>query len=313
MVITIKVTNFVVKKVLIDQGSFVNIHYMSTFRRLQILESKIRPHHNQLVKFLREHVDTHRYIDLLTTCGDTCVLRIILVYYLIVEADTYHSIHPTLGHGVPFFRWSSGNRKAGTKPPRENHVSAHVKISTDVELDPRPPIEQGVIPIEKLEKVSLTKHPRRRKDTRDTSRTVDIHPLVACQPIHRNRPACGDRQKSIEQETAKHKVARFIRECLSRRVMEIGGYVSITQIWTKSTSKTPTLVEHRLASRQSIEFSGAQFFGCIFRLQSDPDVSVERGQEGLHDRRTDLLLSGHALWLGEHRSHLLMSHRQSLR
>ncbi|RDY14257.1 hypothetical protein CR513_00719, partial [Mucuna pruriens] len=38
----------------------------------------------------------------------------------------------------------------------EDNVSVHIKISIDVELNPRPPINQGAKPIEKLENLSLT-------------------------------------------------------------------------------------------------------------------------------------------------------------
>ncbi|RDX80119.1 hypothetical protein CR513_39371, partial [Mucuna pruriens] len=42
-----------------------------------------------------------------------------------------------------------------TRPPKEDNVSEHVEVSTDVELDHRPSIDHGVEPIEKLENVSL--------------------------------------------------------------------------------------------------------------------------------------------------------------
>ncbi|RDX66533.1 hypothetical protein CR513_54684, partial [Mucuna pruriens] len=40
-----------------------------------------------------------------------------------------------------------------TKPPSKDNVSAHVEISTDVELNPRPQINQGAELIEKIEKI----------------------------------------------------------------------------------------------------------------------------------------------------------------
>ncbi|RDY13252.1 hypothetical protein CR513_01860, partial [Mucuna pruriens] len=71
MVIIIEVTNFAVKKVLIDQGSSADILYMSTFQRLQIPETEICLYHEQLVGFSREHVDTCGYINLLMTFDDS--------------------------------------------------------------------------------------------------------------------------------------------------------------------------------------------------------------------------------------------------
>ncbi|RDY08697.1 hypothetical protein CR513_07044, partial [Mucuna pruriens] len=99
MLIIIEVDNFIVKKVLINQGSSADILYMSTFRHMQILEVEMRPYHEQLVGFLGERVDTHGYINLLATFGDPCALRMISICYLIVEADTSYNVlisRPTL-------------------------------------------------------------------------------------------------------------------------------------------------------------------------------------------------------------------------
>ncbi|RDY06439.1 hypothetical protein CR513_09566, partial [Mucuna pruriens] len=128
----------------------------------------------------------HRYINLLTTFRDPCTVPTILVCYLIVEVDTSYNVLidwpvlNTLGaivsiqHLVIEFPSSYGqvvivkadqkmarqcyvdNLRVVSKLQREDNVLIHVEISTDVELDPRPPIDQGVEPIEKLEKIPLT-------------------------------------------------------------------------------------------------------------------------------------------------------------
>ncbi|RDX75598.1 hypothetical protein CR513_44503, partial [Mucuna pruriens] len=92
MVITIKVANFTIKKVLIDQGSSANIIYMSTFRCLQIPKIEIRLYHKQLVDFSREHVNILEYIDLLTTFGNSNALCTISIRYLIVAVDTSYNV-----------------------------------------------------------------------------------------------------------------------------------------------------------------------------------------------------------------------------
>ncbi|RDY03449.1 hypothetical protein CR513_12959, partial [Mucuna pruriens] len=46
--------------------------------------------------------------------------------------------------------------KVVTKPLKEYNISTHVKILADIELDPRPPINQGAEPIEKLKNMPLT-------------------------------------------------------------------------------------------------------------------------------------------------------------
>ncbi|RDX87566.1 hypothetical protein CR513_30943, partial [Mucuna pruriens] len=186
MVITIEVANFTIIKVLIDQGNSIDILYMSTFRHLQIIEIEIRPDHEQLVGFLGEHVDTSGYIDLLMTFNDSSTLCTISVQYLIVATDTSYNVligQPALNaldtivstcHLVMKFPSSNGqvvtikaNQKmarqcyvdslrVSTKPSKEGNISTHVKISTDVKLDPQPPIDQGAKPIEKLEYIPLT-------------------------------------------------------------------------------------------------------------------------------------------------------------
>ncbi|RDX68477.1 hypothetical protein CR513_52531, partial [Mucuna pruriens] len=64
-----------------------------------ILESKIRPYHEQLGGFLAERIDTRGYIDLLITFGDPRALWSISVHYLVVEVDTSYNVlinRPTL-------------------------------------------------------------------------------------------------------------------------------------------------------------------------------------------------------------------------
>ncbi|RDX77523.1 hypothetical protein CR513_42338, partial [Mucuna pruriens] len=48
------------------------------------------------------------------------------------------------------------NLRASTKPSMEGNISAYVEISIDIKLDPKPPIDQGAKPIEKLEYMPLT-------------------------------------------------------------------------------------------------------------------------------------------------------------
>jgi len=71
MVITVKIENFtVMKTTLVDQGSSVDILYWSTFKKLQVSESEIQPHNDQIVGFSGERVDTKGYVDLYTKFGE---------------------------------------------------------------------------------------------------------------------------------------------------------------------------------------------------------------------------------------------------
>ncbi|XP_014524300.1 uncharacterized protein LOC106780512 [Vigna radiata var. radiata] len=64
MVITVEVARYEISKVLVDQGSSVNILYWKTFQQMDISEDLIVPFGEQLVGFARERVDTRGYLDL---------------------------------------------------------------------------------------------------------------------------------------------------------------------------------------------------------------------------------------------------------
>ncbi|XP_014491680.1 uncharacterized protein LOC106754195 [Vigna radiata var. radiata] len=69
MVITARIAQYDVGKVLVDQGSSVNILYWTTFRRMEIAEDVIAPFNEQIVGFAGERVDTRGYLDLRTRLG----------------------------------------------------------------------------------------------------------------------------------------------------------------------------------------------------------------------------------------------------
>lgn len=71
MVITTKIARYGVSKVLIDQGSSVNILYWKTFLQMDIYEDLIVPYNEQIVGFAGERVDTRGYINLRTRLGLT--------------------------------------------------------------------------------------------------------------------------------------------------------------------------------------------------------------------------------------------------
>jgi len=61
MVITVDIDKFTIAKVLVDQGSSVDILYSETFKKMQIPETKVQPYDEQIVGFSREQVDTKGY------------------------------------------------------------------------------------------------------------------------------------------------------------------------------------------------------------------------------------------------------------
>ena len=69
MAFSIVITNFIVSKVLVDQGSSTYILYWKTFQRLEVQPSTIQLHYGPLLGFAGEKVETRGYVDLMTTFG----------------------------------------------------------------------------------------------------------------------------------------------------------------------------------------------------------------------------------------------------
>ena len=92
MVITMKVENFAVEKVLIDQGSFVDILYWKTFNKMQMPLVDLTPHNEPVYGFSGERVPTKGYIDLHTTFGEGKQTKTIPIRYLVIDAHTSYKI-----------------------------------------------------------------------------------------------------------------------------------------------------------------------------------------------------------------------------
>ncbi|XP_017423558.2 uncharacterized protein LOC108332762 [Vigna angularis] len=91
MVITAEIARYDVKKVLIDQGSSVNILYWTTFLKMDLSEDLIAPFNEQIVGFVGERVDTRGYLDLRTRLGTGREARELRVRFLLVEANTSYN------------------------------------------------------------------------------------------------------------------------------------------------------------------------------------------------------------------------------
>ena len=92
MVITIKLQSFAVKKVLVDQGSSMDILYWKTFQKLQISPEDLTPYDDPIYGFAGERVPTKGYIDLDITFGEGRGVKTILVRYLVVDAHTSYNV-----------------------------------------------------------------------------------------------------------------------------------------------------------------------------------------------------------------------------
>jgi len=92
MVITIELENYVGKKVLIDQGSSVNILYWATYQKLQLLTTAMVPYDEPIYGFSREKVSTRGYIDLHTVFRDDAQTKTIPICFLVVDAPTSYNV-----------------------------------------------------------------------------------------------------------------------------------------------------------------------------------------------------------------------------
>ncbi|XP_014500142.1 uncharacterized protein LOC106761138 [Vigna radiata var. radiata] len=92
IVITVEIARYGVSKVLVDQGSSVNILYWKTFRQMDISDDLIVPYDEQLVGFAGERVDTKGYLDLWTRLGTGREGEEKRVRYLLVDANTSYNV-----------------------------------------------------------------------------------------------------------------------------------------------------------------------------------------------------------------------------
>jgi len=85
MVISIVATNFLVKKVLVDQGSLANFLYLSTLKKIEIPEKKLRPFDENLIGFSGEQAGVRGYVELLTSFGTAPNVKTIHIRYLVID------------------------------------------------------------------------------------------------------------------------------------------------------------------------------------------------------------------------------------
>lgn len=95
MVITAQIALYDVRKVLIDQGTSVNILYWTTFLKMELSEDIIAPFSVQIVGFTGERMDTRGYLDLRTRLGTGGVAKELRVRY-----KPTHPTTPYLGDPV---------------------------------------------------------------------------------------------------------------------------------------------------------------------------------------------------------------------
>lgn len=92
MVITVEIARYGVSKVLVDQGSSINILYWKNFQQMDISGYLIVPYNEQLVGFVGERVDARGYLDLRMWLGTGRESEEKKVRFLLMEASTSYNI-----------------------------------------------------------------------------------------------------------------------------------------------------------------------------------------------------------------------------
>jgi len=92
MVITVEIENYAVKKVLVNQGSSVDILYWATYQKLQLLDTAMVPYDEPIYGFFGEQVSTCGYIDLYTVFRDRAQTKTISIRFLIMDAPTSYNV-----------------------------------------------------------------------------------------------------------------------------------------------------------------------------------------------------------------------------
>jgi len=92
MIITVEIENYAVKKVLVDQGSSVDILYWATYQKLQLSDTAMAPYDKPIYGFSGEKVSTRGYIDLHTVVRDGAQTKTIPICFLVVDAPTSYNV-----------------------------------------------------------------------------------------------------------------------------------------------------------------------------------------------------------------------------
>jgi len=91
MVIKIEIKNFAVKKMLVDQGSSVDL-YWKTFKKLELPEDVMHSYDKQIIDFTDERVNTRGFVNLYTTFGEDAHTKTIPIMFLVMDANMSYNI-----------------------------------------------------------------------------------------------------------------------------------------------------------------------------------------------------------------------------
>jgi len=92
MVITVNIDNFSIMKMLVDQGSSVDILYSKTFQRMKIPKEEMKSYNDQIFEFSRDRIGNRGSIELYTMFGEGRTSKTIKIRYSVIEANTSYNI-----------------------------------------------------------------------------------------------------------------------------------------------------------------------------------------------------------------------------
>ncbi|XP_057432163.1 uncharacterized protein LOC130724914 [Lotus japonicus] len=92
IVVTIRVNNYVTKKVFLDQGSSADIIYGDAFDRLGLKESDLKPYRGTLVGFTGDRVSVRGYVEIPTAFGEGEFVKKFQVKYLVLACRANYNV-----------------------------------------------------------------------------------------------------------------------------------------------------------------------------------------------------------------------------
>ncbi|XP_057417380.1 uncharacterized protein LOC130711680 [Lotus japonicus] len=92
IVVTLRVNNYVTKKVFLDQGSSADIIYGDAFERLGLKESDLKPYMGCLVGFTGDRAKVRGYVELDTAFGEGEYVKEFQVKYLVLPCKATYNV-----------------------------------------------------------------------------------------------------------------------------------------------------------------------------------------------------------------------------
>ena len=88
LVITTRVANSNVHRILVDNGSTVDINYLNAYKRIGLTESELRPSTSFLYSFTRDHMIPKGTIKLAVTVGEHLRVSTVMTEFLVVDCPS---------------------------------------------------------------------------------------------------------------------------------------------------------------------------------------------------------------------------------